>query len=475
MTWKKGKEQFPIVGSAVTTRDNASSFQEGDSAERQISEMRDKSVRLLGLFEQESAHLQRKTFALEIAAFAVPLCLFVFAGEIVGNNPSIVVPEALCPGLTPDQCQLAVNDHPWSKIAMSATEIVTTIVVLVMVLPMVKDAKLSDKTKELLLAEHGNDEDKDATDEAKIEYQLERRLAGGARYWHTDSMETDFKFYVANRHPVLQFFAYEKPYGLSKFIRLLLECNAILVTVTLARSGAMEKVNVDFAYKHGSRHEYVILRVFWQAVVVTFPMFFAWLQRITLACPCQSSSASTGHFGSCALFCKFRMSSVLVGYWMLTALAMLKDHLFGSPWFIKLAALGARSLGYLLFFAQNYVTWVSWFCLPMPCFGKWKNEREKAKEIVSGQVKSPELRGESCQKAACKLCPVFTIACSPVIYSVLLLLGFLFLPLSAPRVVIALAVVAALANLWRYSVQKATRLEQQHSAEEHLLAGDLFS
>lgn len=311
-------------------------------------------------------------------------------------------------------------------------------------------------------------------------------MASGARYWRTESMETDFKFYCANRHPVLQFFAYGKSYGPGKGIRAVLECNAILMAVFLEQRTEAFQMQFSQQTPHPSMQQTIFQAVFVKAFIVLFPMFWYWVQWETLVCPCQSSSAKTGHFSSCALCCKFRMSYLMRAYWIISCVSQLVLYSTTFHWYTKVTALGARSLGYLLFFAQNYVTWKTWHCCPLSVFGKWDKDKAKAEALLAGQVNSPKLRGESCRMATCKLCPIITCALAPFIMLISILASLMMyqryhnqnddsLHYESHWHWWLISVFAAFCLCWQACIRSAQRSERNLAAEEHLLAGQMFS
>merc|ERR1712008_319126 len=128
----------------------------------------------------------------------------------------------------------------------------------------------------------GEDEDESATDEAKIEYQMHRRFLSKEIFWATGSLDSDFKFFCANKHPIFQFFAHDKVDPLGKFISGVIELNAILIgfrNQKLVATRVPGSVVLPW---------YLVLPINLVTAVIT--MLAARVQFEMLACPCQSSS-----------------------------------------------------------------------------------------------------------------------------------------------------------------------------------------
>lgn len=307
-------------------------------------------------------------------------------------------------------------DHEASPISVlkNLAVVAITVGVIVKVLPLVRSVKITDDTKKLLIAEHGEDLDEGATDDKKIEYQMQRRLISGDIFWNTGSLEKDFKFFCANRHPVLQFFAEygeekQNVYGLGKFVLFIIEANAIMIGFFVQ----MELLPLQALHLHW------FWNGVWTFLLATFlPMVGSNVQFELLACPCQSSSAAGGHMSHCATFCKFSMGPVMRLFFIFILLNSIWVVGLLLPWDLKLAAMAGRCQGYLLFFLQNYVMW--------QYVGKWKKHKEKAEALLGDKSESALLskgiRGETCQQAACKLLVAYLeVGCALVV--LLLLFG----------------------------------------------------
>jgi len=303
---------------------------------------------------------------------------------------------------------LALHEVHMVSVLTNLIIIAITVGVLLKALPLVRGIQITEDTKQLLVAEHGEDEEltemgEGVTDEQKIKYQMERRLISGAIFWNTGSLETDFKFFCANRHPVLQFFAHCKYDGLGKYILFVIEANSILLGFGLQHAKLMmSPSNLPLPEK--------LLRNF--VVFTLVPMLQTKVLFETLACPCQSSSAVGGHMSCCSKLCKFCLGPLLRVMSVLGMVAQIWAFAFSLPWDMMLAAFGGRCLGYLLFFPQNYVMW-QYF--PKPGFGQWYKNKQKAEALLPKKG----IRGESCQEACCKVFMIyFLIAVVPLTYFV---------------------------------------------------------
>jgi len=303
---------------------------------------------------------------------------------------------------------LALHQVHMVSVLTNLMIIAITVGVLLKALPLVRDIQITEDTKQLLVAEHGEDEEltemgEGVTDEQKIKYQMERRLISGAIFWNTGSLETDFKFFCANRHPVLQFFSHCQYDGLGKYILFIIEANSILVGFTLQHAKLISPPsNLALPEK--------LLRDFVGLTLV--PMILSKVFFETMACPCQSSSAVGGHMSCCAKLCKFRLGPLSQLSFFLGIPYQIYGFGFSLPWDMMLAAIGGRCLGYLLFFPQNYVMW-QYF--PKPGFGQWYKSKLKAEALLPKKG----LRGETCPQAACKVIMIYLMFILPPIFYVL--------------------------------------------------------
>lgn len=250
-----------------------------------------------------------------------------------------------------------------------------------------KNLEFPEATKNLLCREHGSDAD-DVTDEAKVAYQLERRLLVKKAFWNLGSHKDDFMFFVANYHPVLAVFNHHTSHPISLFTRLLIELNALVLSISI-------QMEAHWCIMGMKIQENPIVKY---AVSILIPMLTAEVLYQYIVCPCMAQSAKekvTGCAGACKFKCAplYRVCLCITLIWQCWSLSSLTPSVF-------LLGLGARCFGYLQFFPQTYIMQI----VPLPGMGAWTKDNAKENASLSEALtkeKPDGLRGETCGQAVC--------------------------------------------------------------------------